>query len=289
MTNKTSAVEIIRELNGKKYVFMHSEKTVNFEKDVDVVFSILAKDPADITTAERFQLLRIYRPAWHETGKIEDIMSFDSTASNCEFCAAMRKAAENNPLHICGICYDYAQEHGFKGVNILNRHTLNMIIMSSIEFTVDELRTLSVAYLNRINSSGDVPNEIYACNMIKLCFAFPAVRFAFWAKNTAAVIFACDKYGKPSNVVLVQSSPIIGKPAPLARYFDFVFTVYLTKEDTENAITAGAGACNGKKCKDCGFKCYTGAWIADGVKNVAEYARIPGVKDAARQCLVSVA
>ena len=288
-TNNSTACEIYRELNGVNYVFMHSEKTANFEKDVDIVFSILAKDPADITAAERFQLLRIYRPSYHKSGKIEDIMSFDSTATNCAFCQAMRKAAENNPLHICGYCYDYDQEHGFKGVNVLNRHSLNMIIMASIEFTVEELRTLPVAYLNRVDSSGDVPNNTYACNMIKLCYAFPAVRFAFWSKNTAAVIFACDKYGKPSNVVLVQSSVIIGKPAALAKYFDVVFTVYLTKEDTAAAIAAGAGACNGKKCKDCGFKCYTGAWIADGVKNVAEYLRIPGVKDNARQDMVSVA
>ena len=161
--------------------------------------------------------------------------------------------------------------------------------MSSVEFTVEELRVLSVAYLNRVNSSGDVPNVTYALNMIKLCYAFPAVRFGFWAKNTAAVIAACDVLGKPENVVLVQSSPIIGQPAPLAKYFDFVFTVYLTQEAVDAAIAAGAGACNGKKCKDCGYSCYLNLWKESGVVNVAEYLRIPGVKDAARVNMVSVA
>ena len=277
-------------IRGREYTFIHNEKTGNFEKDVAAVARILAKDNNDITAAERFQLLNIYRPAYHTGGKIEGITSFDSTATNCEFCQAMREAAKNNPLHICGYCYDFDQEHGFKGVNILNRHSLNMIIMSSLEYTVDELRTaLNVSYLNRINSSGDVPNVIYAKNMIRICYAFSVVRFAFWAKNVAAVVAACDELGKPENLILVQSSVIIGKPAPLAKYFDFVFTVYLTKDETENAIAAGAGACNGKKCKDCGYKCYNGAWIDSGVKNVAEYLRIPGVKDAARVAIISAA
>jgi hypothetical protein len=265
-------------INGKEYLFIHNEKTANFEKDLFTVADILNKE--DIAKEDRIKLLTIYRPAYHNSGKIEGITSYDSTATNCEFCQAMRKAAENNPLHICGYCYDYSQEHGFKGVNVLNRHSLNMIIMASVDFEIDELRILNSSYINRINSSGDVPNVTYACNMIKLAYAFSALRFAFWAKNTAAVITACDKYGKPENLVLVQSSPIIGSPAKLAKYFDFVFTVYLTKEDTEKAIADGSGECNGKKCKLCGYKCYYNSWNS---KNVAEYLRIPGVKDEKRK------
>ena len=70
----------------------------------------------------------------------------------------------------------------------------------------------------------------------------------------------------------------------LAKYFDFVFTVYLTKEDTEKAIADGAGECNGKKCKLCGYKCYFNSWNS---KNVAEYLRIPGVKDEKRKEMLS--
>lgn len=270
-------------IRGKEYMFLHTEKTAKFEKDLFTVADILNKAPADLTPADRFQLLTVYRPAWHDGGKIEGITSFDSSATNCEFCQAMREAAKNNPLHICGYCYDYSQEHGYKGVNVLNRHSLNMLIMSSIEFTVEELRILNVSYINRVNSSGDVSNAVYAGNMIKLCFAFPSVRFAFWAKNTGAVIAACDKYGKPENVTLVQSSPIIGTPAKLAKYFDFVFTVYLTREDVENAVAAGAGECNGKKCKACGYSCYLDGWKNAGVVNVAEYLRIPGLNDEKRR------
>ena len=269
---------------GKEYVYIHNDKTAKFERDLTKVAAILEKDVEQLSPVERIELLSIYHPAYHDSGKIEGITSFDSTATNCDFCKMMRELAKNNPLHICGYCYDFAQEHSFKGVNVLNRHTLNMIIMSTVEFTIEELRLLNVTYINRINSSGDVPNVTYARNMIKICFAFPCVKFGFWSKNTVPVIAACDELGKPENVTLIQSSYIIGKPAKLAKYFDLVFTVYLTREETENALANGSNECNGKKCKECGYKCYLNGWKAGS--NIAEYLRIPGIKDNKRKEMI---
>lgn len=246
------------------------DASAKFEKDFARVKTILESD--NIDEIARYELLSIYKAAYHDSGKIEGITSYDSTATNCEFCKAMRKAAESNPAHICRYCYDYAQEHSFRGANIVNRHTINMLIMSSVEFTVDELKRVNATYINRVNSSGDTPNEIYAGNMLKIAYAFPVFRFAYWAKNKAAVIAACDKYGKPANMTLVQSSPIIGKPVKLAKYFDIVFTVYATKESIAEALANGACECNGKKCRDCGYKCYLNGWKKGS--NVAEYLRV---------------
>jgi len=241
-----------------------------FENDFAIVKAILEKPV--ISAADRMVLLSIYKAAYHESGKIEGITSYDSSATNCEFCANMRKAAENNPSHICRYCYDFAQEHSYKGANVVNRHSLNMLIMSEVEFTQEELATVNASYINRINSSGDTPNAIYAKNMLNIAYSHTACKFGYWAKNTAAVIAACDEIGKPANVTLVQSSPIIGKPAKLAKYFDIVFTVYATKEGVNAAIESGAKECNGKKCKECGYKCYLNGWKPGD--NVAEYLRI---------------
>lgn len=266
MAVKVNTIEKI----GEKEFQLVLNASAKFEKDLETVKAILAKP--EINAIDRFQLLTIYKAAFHNSGKIEGVTSFDSTATNCGFCQKMRKAAENNPAHICNYCYDFAQEHSFKGANVLNRHTLNMLIMSSVEFTVDELRMVSVTYINRVNSSGDTPNVIYAKNMLRIALANPAFKFAYWAKNTADVIAACDEIGKPANMTLIQSSPIIGKPAKLAKYFDVVFTVYATREDVDKAIAAGANECNGKKCKDCGYKCYLNGWKAGS--NIAEYLRV---------------
>lgn len=263
MAKKTEIVKInYRGLN----FFIDNDK---IEKDLAVVMSILDKGAENLTAVDRFTLLNVYKTSYHESGKIEGVTSLDSTASNCEFCKAIRQANKDNDLCICNGCYDLQQESYRLGC--MSRHTLNMLIMMTIEFTVDELKMLTVTPIIRINSSGDTPNEIYARNMIKLAYAFPFAKVGYWTKNTSPIIKACDSLGKPSNLTLIQSSCMIGKPATKVKYFDYVFTVYPDKETTEKAIAAGASSCNGKKCKDCGYKCYFANH--DGNGNIAEVLR----------------
>lgn len=263
MAKKAVVVKI--EYRGLVF-FVDNDK---IEKDIMKVMAILDKGVENLTAIDRLTLLNIYSTSYHTDGKIEGVTSLDSTAHNCEFCKAIRAANEGNDLCICNGCYDMQQES--YRLAVLSRHTLNMLIMMTVPFTVDELKTLTVTPLVRVNSSGDTPNQIYAENMIKMCLAFPFIRCGYWAKNVAPVIAACDKLGKPANLVLIQSSCMIGRPATKARYFDYVFTVYPDKETTAAAIANGAGACNGKKCKDCGYKCYFGNH--DGNGNIAEVLR----------------
>ncbi len=242
-----------------------------FDKDFAAARAIIEKGPENWTAADRLRLLSIYRPAYHDGGKIEGITSFDSSSTNCRFCMAMRAEASRDAAHICNLCYDHAQEHSYKGINIINRHSLNMIIMSICEYTEDELAVIDCSKINRVNSSGDTPNSTYAVNMLKLAAINKHARFSMWAKNTAAVKAACRKYGKPENMTLVQSSRRINHADPLEEFFDYVFTVYVNKAETEKAIEAGAGACNGKKCRECGYKCYLNGWQPG--QNIAEVLR----------------
>ena len=241
-----------------------------FEKDLDTVCGMFAKGVENLTAFDRARLLQIYKVAYHESGKIELIYSLDSSATNCDFCIKMRKAAETNPDLICGFCYDFKQEQYRK--EVLNRHSLNLLIMSKIEFTVEELATLPGIGLARVNSSGDAENVIYAKNMLRYAISRGNLaKVAVWSKNVLAYIKAIDEIGKPENVILIQSSPFINKPVTRAKYFDYVFTVYSDADAVRAAIEAGACECNGKKCKDCGFKCYLGAWEPGA--NIAEFLR----------------
>jgi hypothetical protein len=248
-------------------------KSKKFDRDLYRAVELLEKET--LTVVERIELLHIYQASYHESGKIERVNSYDSSATNCRFCKAMREKAKNNPAHICNLCYDHAAEQ-YK-INSLNRHSLNMLIMQTVAFTVDELRTVPAGMINRIDSAGDMPNSIYAENMVKIAIVNSNVRFAFWTKNTLALIAATDKLGKPENAVYIQSSEIIGRPATKAKYFDYVFTVYPDKESVKAAIENGAAECNGKKCLECGFKCYQGTHKAE---NIAELLR--GVSAAKR-------
>lgn len=248
-----------------------SGKAGRLEKDVMIVKGIFDKGLENITHEDRLVLLSIYNIAYHESGKIEGIFSLDSSATNCSFCIKMRQyAAEHKELNmICGSCYDFKQEQ-YK-INALGRHTLNMLIMESISFTVEELATLAVYGLVRVNSSGDSANDIYAANMIKFAIAHPHCSVAIWSKNAVSYIHACDQFGKPENVTLIQSSFLVDSAATPAKYFDYVFTVYFDENKVQQAIAAGACECNGKKCKDCGYKCYTRGWGSSA--NIAELLR----------------
>ena len=88
---------------------------------------------------------------------------------------------------------------------------------------------------------------------------------ALWAKHTVPVIQACKTYGKPENLTLIYSSPIIGLIPRLPEYFDYVFVVFPDKETTKAAIENGACECNGKKCRECGYKCYKHEWANGSV------------------------
>lgn len=238
-----------------------------FELDQKRVFEILAKP--ELTHFDRLELLTIYQVPYHDSGKIETIYSCDSSCHNCSFCQHVRKDLADNPLVICNYCYDDAQEK--RWINVENRHGLQLLIMSSVLFDVDELATLKIFFICRFNSSGDIENEIHARNYIRIAKSHPEVRFTLFAKNINPVIRATDIEGKPENLLYMQSSLFIGKPCTLAKYFDYTFTVYLTENDVREAIANGAIECNGQKCMKCGYKCYLGN-VPKG-SNFAELAR----------------
>lgn len=249
-----------------------SGKPGKLEKDLEIVKSIFEKGIENLTSADRFQLLNVYNVAYHESGKIEGVFSLDSSATNCRFCVKMRALAAMYPEKdiICGKCYDFKQEQ-YK-VNALARHTLNLLIMETVEFTVEELAMLPGSGFVRVNSSGDASNDIYAANMIKYAIAHnKRANVAVWTKYALPYIKACDTFGKPSNVILIKSSVFVDRTEKLPKYFDYVFTVYFDESKVISAINAGACECNGKKCRDCGYKCYNKTWPEKS--NIAELLR----------------
>ena len=249
-----------------------------FEHDKNLVHAILAKE--EITHADRLALLKVYQVPYHDSGKIEGMYSCDSSCNNCSFCQKIREHGKDNPLLICNYCYDNEQEK--RWVNVRNRHGLQLLIMSSVLFEESELETLKIADWCRFNSSGDIENVTMARNYIRIIKSHSLVRSALFAKNVLPVVIATDIEGKPDNCIYVQSSPIIGKRlTKLAPYFDVQFVVFPDEESTEKAIEEGAGSCNGKKCLECGYKCYRsekdGGW-AKGTC-IAEVLRLKNKKD----------
>lgn len=245
------------------------ETTPKFMKDFQRVKELLFKET--LTQADKFELLNIYQVNYHEGGKIEGTFSADSSAHGCEFCTKMRELAAKDPTIICGLCYDADQE--YKRPTVILRHNLNLLIISSVAFTLDEFKALKRIYgILRINSSGDIENDIHADNMTLLALAnLDTAIVGLWAKNVPAVERSFDKFGKPANLIFVQSSPRIGIKSKRSKYADYVFTVYPDKKTLEAALKLGSMECNGRKCKECGYKCYYGLWPKGS--DIAEYLR----------------
>lgn len=260
----------------------------NFANDVRVIREELENQSAG-KPVNFSKLVPIFKKAlsWHDGGKIGGIYSlFDSTASFCTLCESMRRLAEDydtrrasdpeTPDVICKYCYDRAQEQSFKASNILPRHWLNMKMLSLFNIPSEYLKcwNFSKANICRFDSSGDIENQTHAENLVKIAYNYPEIHFALYSKNIALVNKVFDKYGKPANLRFIQSSYFIDIPGMKSSHADVVFTVY-TADKINNAISGGACECNGKKCAECGFKCYLpeniGGWNSGA--NVAEKLR----------------
>ena len=236
------------------------KKNEKLTKDLEVARPILERAMRGIepTPMEKFQLIKMLCANMHTSGKIEGIFSIDSSASGCSFCAKMQEAAEKiGDDHICKHCY--ARKGRFLMEAVKDRHMLNMAILSIVEFEIIDFAPLGLSGFGRINADGDFENVTHVKNVLRIMYANPFGRFTVWTKNVADTIAATDEVGKPSNAIYVASSPIIGKAIALPKYFDYTFTVY-RKDQIAKAIECGGMECNGKKCKECGFKCYKGEW-----------------------------
>ena len=241
--------------------------------------ALLSKE--ELTPTERQQLLSCVNIAFHNPpSKIEGIFSIDSCAA-CDFCQRMMKAAENNDLMICGACY--AARDAWKEA-AWRHHKLNMRILSSVLFSIDELKGLSIdGLLCRMNEDGDTVNQTMGQNYLRIFAGHPETHFSYFYKNAPSVEAALHAEGihtrdaLPENVRFIHSSALIGFPCASLWFDDARFTVYPDGETTAAAIAAGAFECNGRKCRDCGFNCYL-MQRHETVIDIAEVLRAPAAR-----------
>lgn len=244
------------------------------DMDTAIVTAIVEK--SKFTATKKMQMLAILQPSYHESGKIEGITSIDGSAIHCEFCKSMKAAAEKDSTVVCGGCYITALDNLYKGMTA--RHWLNQLILSETLYTVEQLKAVYIGteYI-RINADGDMRNATQARNVLRLAKAHKSNRVSIWFKNLPAMKEAIEKEGKPRNVRIIYSACMLNDESAAAMmekydWIDNVFIVYVDKADTVQAIESGACACNGQKCKDCGFKCYAARGWEKG-KIIAECLR----------------
>ena len=212
----------------------------------------MRRESKTATPDERRALVKLISIGKHAGGKIAGSESIDGSC-HCDFCEKMAQ----NPDFICHECYARGDDEQ-KKTSPQIRHITNAAILSAVLFTLADLRLLPIsAQRVRFCEDGDTVNVTMAQNLLRIAKVNPSAACGYWYKNSPTVKAAVAIEGKPRNVRLVQSSPVVGRPAAHDGISDVIFTVYMTAEEVAAAIAAGAVRCNGVKCQVCGWNCYT--------------------------------
>jgi hypothetical protein len=138
----------------------------------------------------------------------------------------------------------------------------NTQILTSSILKKKDLPRVNVRYF-RLESFGDLNNDIQFINYINICNANKKTTFALWTKNPDIIddVFNNQGYKKPKNLIIIVSSLFLNLQFKLynmpyeKRYWfiDGIFTVYTAQYACDNNIDIN---CLDRKCLEC-LNCYT--------------------------------
>ena len=185
-------------------------------------------------------------------GKMKDIRSISTNTLTNNFCIKMN--ATKNNLIICGHCYSIDSLNAGRFPNQVKALQRNSNILSKKELSEREIYQNYMFNDNifRLQSHGDLINELHLKNLVAIVTANKWTTFALWTKRKNVIKEYFDKHEKPENLILVYSNPLINKvieakDKPI--YFDKVFNNVDkdTLKDRQN--------CTGQQCIKC-RRCY---------------------------------
>ena len=187
----------------------------------------------------------------HLTGKMEKVRAISSYAGQNASCMAMMKNKET----VCSHCYAYKQVES--GIYPNQRAALERNGKALSKKLLDIAPNLSKQEVFRFEAHGDVINVIHARNFIRIAKANPNTNFSAFTKRPNIYAEALDIEGKPNNLNIVISSPLVNTPVDFRKQYPFVdvvFTVY----DKEHKPSNSEWKCRCSKgsCNACRF-CYT--------------------------------
>jgi hypothetical protein len=99
----------------------------------------------------------------------------------------------------------------------------------------------------RFASYGELINMMHFINLLRIALANPRTIFTLWTKRPKIVQIVLKLLGKPDNLILIYSSPVVGVPSKLPKGFDKVFTAFAKGSDMTDINCHGA--CN--TCRLC--------------------------------------
>lgn len=189
------------------------------------------------------------------TGKLTGIPHISTNRQCNKQCELFAR----DPEKICFHCY---VENIMKARAATRDHgTENAAVLTSKILSADEIPLFITKYC-RFEYSGDLINVTQAINYLNIARFNPGTTFGFWTKNPAILDKAIREVGKPSNVVLIVSSPFVNRIA--AYEYDWIDHVFTVWDSVEAAAAAGQkincrAMVDGKQIDRCTLcrRCYT--------------------------------
>jgi len=172
------------------------------------------------------------------SGKLAGIQSINTPTTTNPFCQSMQKTDS-----VCKSCY--AQRYEKLRPNIVEAFRRNLFL-SERELLPQEIPAIN-EQIARFASYGELINMMHFINMIRIALANRQTIFTLWTKRPKIVQIVLKLLGKPDNLILIYSSPVVGVPSKLPKGFDKVFTAFAKGSDTTDINCHGA--CN--SCRLC--------------------------------------
>ena len=188
-------------------------------------------------------------------GKMDRIRSISTNTLTNDFCKKMHKSVSRIYEIICNHCYSYESLEVARFPNQVKALQRNSDILSTRELTEQEIyqNYMFNDVIFRLQSHGDLINELHLKNLMAIVKANKWTTFALWTKRRNIIEDYFDKYEKPDNLILVYSNPLINRvqDASIKRpiYFDKIFN-NVSKDYLKEKQN-----CTGQKCFDC-RRCY---------------------------------
>lgn len=207
-------------------------------------------------TLKQFKALTGIKITDRHTGKMQGMFSLSTACTRNKYC--IQRAAD--PATICSACFAGRMfDNPFYAATLAAMEGNTDILTRSI-IPIDAWPVLNIRVF-RLESFGDLNNEIQFQNYVNFCKRNPGTTFALWTKNPGIIERAIkDGTKKPRNLMIVYSSPFINKPVNMDRYrkqFPFIDKFFTVYSDEKTAATAGAAInCGARNCLEC-CRCYS--------------------------------
>ena len=187
-------------------------------------------------------------------GKMNNIRSISTNTLTNDFCKKMN--ASKNKLIICGHCYSVDSLEAGRFPNQVKALQRNSDILGNKELSEKEIYQNYMFNDNifRLQSHGDLINELHLKNLMAIVKANKWTTFALWTKRKNVIQKYFDINTKPDNLILVYSNPLINKVIDSRSkykpvYFDKVFN------NVDKDYMKDEQNCTGQQCITC-RRCY---------------------------------